>query len=458
MLKAAITARRAVPRTPLNADGWDDELSSTGLISRYPHIPRSIRIGFNIGIRPITTTFTPENRDSIRTYHREFKSLVDNERALGRYYGPFTRDQVEEILGPFQTSPFSLIPKPHKPESLRLIQNLSYPYPTSRVPHGISSINSTIVASDYPCTWGTFFAVTLMLAMLPPNSQIAVRDISEAFRSIPLHASQWPGAVTRTGDNEFDMDICAMFGGSSCVGGFGEVADAGADIMRARGIGPLVKWVDDHFFARILREYLAELNARRNAARARIEAQGGRRHIGGRIWWEGGKLPDDQVEEFVEDFVFPLRDLSSVSARSPADVLYSYAFSDIDDISSKLGTIWSEPKDQAFAERAEFSGFDWNLHAWTVSLTTKKRVKYLGALERFTQKATHPLKEVQSLYGKLYYTSLILPAGRPYLTHLEAAMALGAHHPYVPRAPYVTLHLFCIVNSSSLNQSETHRL
>ena len=47
------------------------------------------------------------------------------------------------------------------------------------------------------------------------------------------------------------------------MGVYGTVADAAADIMRAHGLGPLVKWVDDYMFFRILGKYLADFNAKR---------------------------------------------------------------------------------------------------------------------------------------------------------------------------------------------------
>ena len=41
------------------------------------------------------------------------------------------------------------------------------------------------------------------------------------------------------------------------------MADAGAEILRANGIGPLDKWVDDHIFFRIPRVHLQGYNADR---------------------------------------------------------------------------------------------------------------------------------------------------------------------------------------------------
>ena len=314
---------------------------------------------------------------------------------------------------------------------MRLIQNLSYPYDSLR--HRVSSINSAMDASEFPCTWGTFFAVSLLCAMLPPGSQAAVRDISEAFRSIPLHDSQWPGVVVRTGEDCFDVDVCAMFGGRTCVGVYGTVADAAADIMRAHGLGPLIKWVDDHLFYRILRIHLVEFNRKRDAARKRILQAGGRRSSGGRLWYAGSTLPDDRVEEFVEDFAFALVDHSHSSPRSADCARFTYSFADIDAISKRLGLLWTLDKDQWWCTAPTFTGCVWDLIAWLVSLAPEKVAKYLEAIKTFRAQPTHTLRELQSLYGKLHYTTQVVPSGRPYLLHLERAMAAATDRPYVPR-------------------------
>lgn len=74
-----------------------------------------------------------------------------------------------------------MAPKPHELEKMRLIQNYSFP----RVPRDHHfSINYFINSDDFPCTWGTFNAMCLKISMLPPGSQMGVRDMSEAFRLI----------------------------------------------------------------------------------------------------------------------------------------------------------------------------------------------------------------------------------------------------------------------------------
>lgn len=244
---AVISQRRRTPCTPLRADAWELALVQSGLITKYPLLPRSIRSGFIIGVRAISHTFTPPNRPAIHENADAFRSIIQKEIDSGRYIGPFTRLQLEKSIGPFQSSPLSLVPKSGKPGKFRLTQNLSHPhtpvtlYSSSSLPVSISSINSSIEASDFPCTWGTFPVVSLWIYQLPPGSEAACRDIADAFRSAPLDPSQWPGVVVRIDEDEFFIDTNVMFGITSGVGVYGAVADAGADLFRWRGMGAGVK-------------------------------------------------------------------------------------------------------------------------------------------------------------------------------------------------------------------------
>lgn len=343
-LKSVISRRAARALTPLKAEAWLRLLTASGLISRYPTLPDSILHGFVIGIRPLTSTFCPPNKHSFLEHTDAFNTVAKIEFDSGRWLGPFTREQVFAALGHFQTSPVSVIPKPGKPGASRIIQNLSYPH--EPIPPAISSINSTINSSDYPCTWGTFFAFALMVAGLPPLSQAACRDIAAAFRTCGLHPSQWAGIVLRLDQmDNFAIDTAIMFGVTSGTGAYGWLADAGSDIMRWFGMGPITKWVDDHAFIRILKIYLVEYNCRRAILRTQVTTAGGRHHKGGRIWWEGNPLPDGRVPEYCEDFEFPLVDLSASSQRSTEDAKYTYAMADINRLSADLGYAWELSKD-----------------------------------------------------------------------------------------------------------------
>ncbi len=420
--------------TPLDADAWERWLSRTGLSARYPTLASSIRNGFDTGIPSIHSTYVPFNSPSLLEHRDEFERIVRHEFSMQRYIGPFTRRELETLIGPFQTSPLSLVPKPHKPNVYRLVQNFSFPHAPSNL---TSSINYHINSSNYPCTWGTFDAFSLLCWRLPPGSQGAVRDVSEAYHTIPLAPSQWPGAVVRlSNDDEFVVDTNAAFGVSSHAGVYGLIGDAFADIVRFCRMGPVTKWVDDNVFLRILRIHLADYNTRRHEWRAQIVRHGGAHHDGGRIWFGGDLLPDGRRDEFLEDMSFPLKDLSLRSPRSSEDARFTYCMADIDALSDELRVPWQLEKDYPFAHTFPFNGFQWDLESYVVSIPRAKAEKYIKAIDNWLGQRTHTLRELQKLHGKLWHASLVAISGRAYLTSLEAMFGVFSSSPFKRQAAH----------------------
>jgi hypothetical protein len=279
-----------------------------------------------------------------------------------------------------------------------------------------------------------FSNLAFLLPRLPQGSEMAVRDVAEAFRTIPLHPSQWPAAAVRVDDDEFYVDTCAAFGTASSGGVHGSLDDAGCDILRAQGIGPIGKWVDDHFFIRLRIEHLKTFNAIRRTWATAISDAGGARHNGGRILYEG-QLADGGHFELHEDCSFPLQDLSRSSSRSPHDQLFTYNLKDVDRHTSRLGFPWESAKDHAFASTAPYIGFLWDLERCAVSLLEEKREKYLTAIAEWSLRSAHNLRHVQELYGKLLHSCLVIPSGRAYLTKLETMLSTSHHNPHVLRRP-----------------------
>lgn len=437
------TARTPVHRhkpnicTPLVPEEWRAALDEAGLLERYPQIPSFLTYGADAGIPRLRTTFTPPNHPSIASHQTIFDEIVNIEFQKGRYQGPFSRTELESIIGPFQTSPLSLIPKAGKPGKFRLIQNLSYPRNVTR---NIRSINSSIETDLYPCTWGTFSTVATLVWSLPPGSLGACRDVSEAYRIIPLAENQWPGIVIRLEEDgpddrkPFALNTCTSFGKKSSGGLFGLFGDALLDIFRASGIGPSLRWVDDFIFFLVRREFLDKYNGLRDEWKKRIERNGGRLQKGGRIWFRGELLPNDHAEEFAEDMSLPLRDLSSRREQT-TNPEHAYSMDDVDEISAKLGIPWERSKDVPFGKVVPFIGFDWNLENKTVSLQEKKKNKYSDAVEEWRRRKSHTLEDVQKLYGKLLHTCLIIPEGRAYLTKLEKMLGIFHNTPHKPRHP-----------------------
>ena len=223
--------RTCFPTTLYKPDTWEVVLRAADPLRRFSHIPAVFHNGFIINFPPISHVQIPPNKESVSLYRDEFIKTLDKEVPKNRYLRPFTTSLLSTLIGPFQSSPISIVPKPGHPGKFKLVQNFSYPlFPSLQFPN--SSINSFINANDFLTTWGTFSIVYLLISHLPPNSEAATRDVAEAYRMIPLHKSQWPSAVVRTDDDSFYVDTCMAFGVTPSVGMYGAVADAGAEILR----------------------------------------------------------------------------------------------------------------------------------------------------------------------------------------------------------------------------------
>ena len=106
-----------------------------------------------------------------------------------------------------------------------------------------------------------FATICFTIHNLPPGSQAAICDVAEAYHTVPIISDQWLGLVVKLlGDDEFAINTCNSFGLSSAGGIYGKVADAALDIFRAKGIGPVLRWVDDHIFFCISGEHCTAYN------------------------------------------------------------------------------------------------------------------------------------------------------------------------------------------------------
>lgn len=404
-------------------------LRRSGLVWRYPQVTEGLRHGFRVGFPSVERTQIPPNKDSVGEYGLQFQRVVDEEIRKGRYLGPVSREVMEAAIGYFQCSPLSVIPKT-TPGKIRIIQDFSFPHFFNTL-YPLPSVNSHTDASAFPCTWGTFLSVAHLVWYLPPGSQMAVRDVAEAYRTIPLHSSQWAATVVGLGQGLFCADIFAAFGARPSGGVFGIVADALGDLMRWRGIGPFTKWVDDHVFFRIRRTYLASFNRMRDRWRE-VAQERGARQSGGRIWFEGEVDRDGVAAELFEDCEFPLLDLRRDGKGGGGDEgAYTYGMEDIDAFSAEVGIPWEKSKDQPFASVGQYVGLVWDLGSRTVALPEDKAAKYLAAVGAWQEKRTHSLHEVQQLYGRLLHAALVVPAGRSRLTGLESMLGLFNGRPFV---------------------------
>jgi hypothetical protein len=432
-LKAALEHRGGQVLTPYKPEAWEAALRQANLLERFGNIPTGLQFSFRVDFPNIIHTQSPRNSPSLDTYHSEFREIVQKEISKGRYIGPFPIDIIQSIIGPFQSSLLSIIPKPGRPGKFRLVQNFSFPIaPSPSNPN--PSINLSISATNFPATWGKFSIVFHLASRLPPGSEAATRDVAEAYRTIPLYPSQWPAAVVHISPTHGCIDTCTAFGTTPSGESYGHLADTAAEIFRYRGIGPLDKWVDDHIFFRIPKIHLHEYNQMQADTHCQISQQG-MQQTGSRLWFAGVTNEDGSVQEFSETCVHPITDLSRVSPRSNHDALFTYSIADIDTTSTELGIPWEISKDQPFGPSTTYIGFKWHLDQRIVELSPEKCEKYLRAIDEWEQRPTHRLEDVTKLYGKLLHTASLIPEGRAYLTGFEHMIAICGRKPFMPHRP-----------------------
>ena len=147
-LSSALRHRRTETLTPYKPSAWCNWLERHGLLGRYPNLYRSLMHGFDLGIPGISQKYVLANNPSIYKLLGEYEEIVDKEFQKGRYISPFSRADLESIIGPFQSSSLSLVPKPGKPGKFHVVHNFSHPHQTST--NSIPSITHPSASRTFP--------------------------------------------------------------------------------------------------------------------------------------------------------------------------------------------------------------------------------------------------------------------------------------------------------------------
>lgn len=318
----------------------------------------------------LTETYTPPNHTSALAHPGVIQDYIMKERAGRRYTGPFSRSRLESLIGPFRTSPLGTVPKAGSLNEHRIVQDFSFP----RNNPSRTSINSEIDVDDFPCEWGTFSEVVLLVMDAPPGTEAASLDVDAAFRQCPIHPSQQPFFVIQW-MNLFYLDHVCPFGSASSSGVFGRLADAISAIYMANDIGPLKKWVDDFLF-----------------------------------------------------FRYP-------TSTNPST--FTYDLADIYTLAENLGWPWKVSKTRPFATVFNYIGFLWDLVHKTIQIPDKKKLRYVEKLASWVHGASFTRKEAESVLGTLVHCSLAVPDGRSRLPAISKFTSSFAHStsPFTRRVP-----------------------
>ncbi len=152
--------------TPYNADAYDSFFDlHPDLRRQYPTLVHKLKNGFSMGDFPdLEETVIWDNTRSVEERMEFVEEYFAEEVAAGRMDGPYSRQEVEEILGgPFQCSPISIdvTYKPDGTEKLRLCNNLS------KRSKQHPATNDFIDTSKYPTRFDTAAKVADTVSCFP---------------------------------------------------------------------------------------------------------------------------------------------------------------------------------------------------------------------------------------------------------------------------------------------------
>ena len=191
--------------------------------------------GFLLDFEGPDLPLTSNNSSSANSNPAAVEEKISKELSLGRISGPFEN----KPLANFKCSPLAVREK-QDTGKYRLLHNLSYPYDEKSVNFNISKDNSTV-------SYATIKDAVSLIQSLSKPAFMAKTDISDAFRIIPLHPSQYH--LTGFFWNGFYYDKCLPMGCSSSCKIFEEFSTALKWILANKfGIKNVVKILDDFLF------------------------------------------------------------------------------------------------------------------------------------------------------------------------------------------------------------------
>ena len=191
--------------------------------------------GFYLNFDGPESTLTSSNSISAINNPKAVDEKILKESKLGRLSGPFEHKPFKN----FKCSPLALREKQNTGK-YRLLHNLSFPYDENSVNFNISKDDSTV-------SYATIKDAISYIQNSPSPAFMAKTDISDAFRIIPIHPSNYH--LTGFWWKGYYYDKCLPMGCSSSCKIFEEFSTALKWILNKKfGINNVVKILDDFLF------------------------------------------------------------------------------------------------------------------------------------------------------------------------------------------------------------------
>ena len=187
--------------TPLSSSAWEY------LLAEHPHqelvrfFISGISNGFRIGFKHTNSILkqAQKNTESANAHKDVVSIYLQEELTKGRVAGPF----AHSLISYGQISRFGVIPKHHKPDSWRLIIDLSHPHN--------HSINDGIPSSLCSIKYISIDNAINQILLLGKGTMMAKIDIKSAFRLLPVHPAD-RHLLMMSWNNSVYIDMCIPFG------------------------------------------------------------------------------------------------------------------------------------------------------------------------------------------------------------------------------------------------------
>ena len=178
----------------------------------------------------------------------EIWNKVMTEVKARRYAGPFKEIPYDYYI----QSPIGLVPKDGGKKT-RLIFHLSHPRSGETC-----SVNRGIPEEECKVKYPDFTKAVELCILAGKNCFAAKSDMSMAFRQVPMSMESWRFLILKaqhpiTGEWFFFVDKCMPFGASISCKIFTEISNGIAHIVKVRIAKDLVNYLDDYFFAALLK-------------------------------------------------------------------------------------------------------------------------------------------------------------------------------------------------------------
>ncbi|MGL5501434.1 MAG: hypothetical protein ACRDCK_09865, partial [Plesiomonas shigelloides] len=171
------------PSTPINVSALSCYLSSHPDPTFVDYLITGLSQGFRVGILShLTTSFVAKNLQSASSEPEIVRTLLEKEVNKGYVIGPF----ASPPFSPFRINSIGVATRKYSGKK-RLIFDMSSPHSNY-----IASVNECIPLAPFSLHYATVDNAIHLIKLAGQGALLAKADITDAFKTMPIHPSDWP--------------------------------------------------------------------------------------------------------------------------------------------------------------------------------------------------------------------------------------------------------------------------